>query len=166
MPAVCAGILLFNIATGDLRQGLSELATHDARLSVVRSAAAVLAPDGVFVCTTHDPTARLRLIDGAWHHVGNFFRADGSLIQLELRGSYDEAARVVTGQQRVTIVGDSGDKSQMLLDLRFSLPSLDEVVGLARAAGLRLTSLYGDYDGGDYDEGSSSFIIATLAKAT
>lgn len=48
--------------------------------------------------------------------------------------------------------------------LRFSLVSPSELLALAEAAGLRLLSLGGDYDGSGYDEATSPTVIATLER--
>lgn len=146
-------------------QGLTELAAADARLNLLLEAARLLAPSGRFVCTSHNPAARLRTVDDQWHDVGVSSRSNGDTIRISLRTRYDELAGDVVGQQRLVITAPSGETSEVALDLRFALVSLGELTRLAEQAGLRIVDLQGDYDGGLYDASSSPVIIAVLEKA-
>lgn len=146
-------------------QGLTELTTVGDQLGALRAVADVLEPSGRFVCTTHNPAVRLRTVDGSWHPVGTFARPGGGSLSVSLRCTYDPSSGVVVGQQRLSMISPLGPPSDLLLDLRFRLVSLDELLGLAELAGLHLSKLHGDYSGGAYDASTSPALIAVFEKA-
>jgi ubiquinone/menaquinone biosynthesis C-methylase UbiE len=145
-------------------QGFTELATADDQLAALREVAGVLPVSGRFVCTSHNPVARLRSVDGTWHDIGTFSRPDGGTLRISLRTHYDEAARNVVGQQRILTITVSGEQEEFFLSLRFSLISLPELTALAEQCGLHVVGLQGDYAGGPFDEASSPAIIVIFEK--
>ena len=146
-------------------QGLTELPSANDQARALRAAADLLSPSGRFVCTTHNPAVRLRSVDGSWQRVGTFPRRDGGSLTVHILGTYDASSGVVQGQQRISTTDASGASSDLVLDLRFRLVSLDELLALAGRAGLRLAARYGDYDGAAYDAASSPVLIAVFERA-
>jgi ubiquinone/menaquinone biosynthesis C-methylase UbiE len=145
-------------------QGLTELLTSEAQLDALRAAASVLSDSGRFICTSHNPTVRLRSVDDTWHEVGTFSRSDGGTLTVSLRCRYDETSDNVVGQQRLLVTAPSGEASEMILGLRFRLVSLPELTALVERAGLRIAEVLGDYGGGHYDPASSPVLIAVLEE--
>lgn len=145
-------------------QGLTELASREQRSVLFRSVAELLATNGEFLCTTHNPEVRLRSVDGTWRQVGEYARDDGSTLRVALRCTWDEVTRNVVGEQRITIEDGSQGRAEISLDLRFSLPTLEELRDLASAADLRVVSILGDYSGSAYEPTSSPAIIAVLRR--
>jgi len=144
-------------------QGFTELLTPADRNACLAEVARVLAPAGRFVCTSHNPGVRLQTIDGSWHEVGAFGRADGGRLVVRLVGWCD--GDLVRGEQ-VIEHRDASDRvvETRRLDLVFSLVTLDEIERYAAAAGLVLVGVLGDYEGATYDPQASPAIIATFER--
>lgn len=144
--------------------GFCELTSEQEQRYALRAVAAALADRGRFVCTTHNPRIRRRTLDGVWHEVGEFPRRSGGVVRVFLKGSFDPTGGIVRGQERIEVVDESGRASEILVPLRFSLVPASLLETLAEEAGLRLVSLYGDYDGSVYDEAESPSVIATFER--
>ena len=56
-------------------------------------------------------------------------------------------------------------RAKRVLPMRFALIEKDEFAELAAAAGFVPVALYGDYDRGEYLEGTSPYMIWILEKA-
>jgi SAM-dependent methyltransferase len=144
-------------------QGFCELQSEAEQEAALRSVASVLSPTGRFVCTMHSPAARLQTIDGAWHDYPAVARPGGS-VQVSIRAGWEPDRRLVVGTQRirVTPAAAGGQVDDLVLELRFSLPTAARLEALAARAGLRCVELWGDYQRGAYDEQTSPFVIATF----
>lgn len=146
--------------------GLSELATTGERAALFHEVHRVLRPGGRFVCTGHNPTVRLRAVCDEWQVLGVVPRSAGGSLRLSLRGAWQPATGLVVGQQRIeSLAPDGATTADLLLNLRFSLPGLEEVIAMAEAAGFRLKARYGDYAESPYDVETSPFIIAVFVSA-
>lgn len=147
--------------------GLSELLTAADRSAAIRAVHRVLRPGGTFVCTLHNPVVRVRSLDGAWRVLGEVPRTGGGSVRLSLRASWDPGSGLVVGEQRIEAFapGAASPADDLLLPLRFSLPSLDEALELGRAAGFLPASVFGDYSRSPYDPGTSPFAIVAFEKA-
>ena len=146
-------------------QGFTELLTAADRKACLAEVARVLAPGGRFVCTSHNPEVRTQTIDGSWHEVGAFGRADGGRLVVRLVGWRD--GDLVRGEQVI----ERRNANDLVvetrrLDLVFSLVTLDEIERLAAAAGLALIDVIGDYEGASYDPLASPAMIATFERRT
>lgn len=157
-------------------QGFSELITEEEQRQTLAAAARRLAPGGRFVCTLHNPRARLRTLDGAWHQVGRFPAPDsgapgtglggGSLV-VRVRGRFDPASRLVTGTQQVEVRDREGSlRIRRSVPLRFSLLEAGPFIELAHAAGLEVLELLGDDRGAPYDPAQSPAIVAILGRSS
>lgn len=155
-------------------QGFSELITEEEQRQTLAAAARRLALGGRFVCTLHNPRARLQTLDGAWHEVGRFpapasglscGRPDGGSLVVRVRGRFDPASRLVTGTQQVEVHDRDGSLcARRSVPLRFSLLEAGPFTELAHAAGLQLLELLGDYQGSPYDPEQSPAIVAILGR--
>lgn len=144
--------------------GFCELVGEEEQRQAMLAVAGILAGHGHFICTTHNPAIRQRTLDGTWKLVGELPRRSGGLVTVSLKGRLDPATGIVEGQQRIEVIDERGRASQILVPLRFSLVSTSELLALAEAAGLRLVSLAGDYDGSGYDKARSPNVIATFER--
>lgn len=145
---------------------LSELLTLADRSALFSAVQRALRPGGSFVCTLHNPVARLRSLDGTWHVLSEVPRAGGGAVRLSLCASWDPASALVVGEQRIEAFapGATAPSPDLLLPLRFSLPSLDEALELGRAAGLSPTSVHGDYSRSPFHPETSPFVILELER--
>lgn len=141
-------------------QGLSELVEREQRQALFTAVAQTLARRGTFICTAHNPSVRSASLNGEWQVLGPFPHRDGS-VEVRVRGTVSGQFSVVTGEQQVTVRDHDGSTLRdHVLPLRFSLPPLDEILELAANAGLRVTSVFGNYDRSPYDPSTSRAIIA------
>lgn len=123
-----------------------------------------LAPGGRLICTLHNPTVRLRTVDGRLHPRGVFDLPDsaGKLILSSLE-RYAEEQRIVTGEQ-VYELYDPNDLllSKTSLPVKFMLHSREDFEALALQAGFEVVQVYGDYQRSAFDPKQSPFIIMVL----
>ena len=124
----------------------------------------VLLPFQGFCELISESQQRRRTIDGAWHSFGEFPDEDGGRLELSLRGRFLRPD-LVAARQRIERFDAAGRRcEERVFDLTFSLVPAPRIVDLARAAGLRLVELMGDYEGSPYDEASSPCVVAIFEK--
>jgi SAM-dependent methyltransferase len=140
--------------------GLSELLTKSARRELLQEVSRVLRPEGLFVCTLHNPSLRLETVDGTWHVMSESPRSAAGAFRVSIRAEWVPERTLVRGQQRIELV-DPGSSEPS----EFSLPSVAEVVDMASAAELELVTSFGDYSGEPFKPRDSRFLIAVFAKA-
>jgi SAM-dependent methyltransferase len=141
--------------------GLSEITSAADRAAAFRSVAAALRCGGRFVCAQQNPAVRLRTLDGEWHGVPQVERASGGRVRLSVRGARVEGSDLVEGEQRIEIAAEGVD---VVVKTRYALPSSREITAAAADAGLRLVSLWGDYDRSPYDAASSPLMVASFER--
>lgn len=146
-------------------QGFTELVDEESQDRTMAEVARVLVPGGRFLCTSHNPPVRSRSIDGRWRELGRFPDRSGQTLVLHLKTSLVAPSGPVEGRQRIELLDRAGRLVERReLDLRFSLPTADTILDMARAHGLCLVELLGDYHGAPYDEQTSPCQIAVLER--
>lgn len=136
----------------DQRQALARVREH-------------LAQDGCFVCTLHNPTIRLRDVDGRLQPRGEHPLPDGGVLFLSKIERYDEARHLVTGTRLYQVVDAQGViQSDLSLDVGFYLHDRRGFEALFRSAGFASAALYGDYARSAYEPQQSPFMIWILKK--
>jgi len=126
-----------------------------------------LTDDGRFVCTLHNPPARLRSIDGQLRLWGRFPLSDqqGTLFLWSME-NYDSAERTVKGYQFYEEYDAHNVlRSKSFVDIRFCLHDRAVFEALAEAVGFRVEALYGDYSYSPFKEGESDFMIWVLQNS-
>jgi SAM-dependent methyltransferase len=140
---------------------LTETADQQAMLATV---AGLLRDGGRFICPLHNPPARRATLDGQLRLVGRFPLGAGQLLLWSV-ASYDPIAQVADGVQLYEEYDGAGLLlRKRLLPIRFSLLDHSQFEALARAAGLRVVGLYGDYAYAPFDPATSPFQVWILAK--
>jgi len=125
-----------------------------------------LSPTGRFICTLHNPPARLKLATGTKVKRGDFPLPDGNILTLSSVENYDPASGCVQGTQFYEIRGWEGAvAARMAVDLHFRLFSYCEFQSLAAAAGFVPVHVYGDYARASFDMDTSPFMIWVLRAA-
>lgn len=140
---------------------LTETADQQAALATV---AGLLREGGRFICPLRNPPVRGATLDGQLRLVGRFPHGAGQLLLWSV-ASYDPVAQMADGVQLYEEYDSAGlmlRKRQ--LPIRFSLLDHDQFAAMARAAGLRVVSLYGDYAYAPFDPATSPFQVWILAK--
>lgn len=142
----------------------SEFTTLEEQRAVLASIRNHLTDNGRFICTLHNPPARLKIIDGQVHLRGTFELTEGKgSLALSSWESYHPETCLVTGEQIYEIF----DTNQTLLTkytlpIHFYLHTYESFKKLITSMGFQPVSLYGDYQYGEYDPEKSPFIIWTL----
>ncbi len=96
---------------------------------------------------------------------GSFPTADGLLIVSGFE-AFDEGSGVVDRTQFYEFFDASNQLSaKRVLPMRFALIDRAGFAELANAAGFTMVALYGDYDHGEYLEGSSPYMVWVLEKS-
>jgi SAM-dependent methyltransferase len=138
-------------------------ATSD-QLSSLLSIRRHLTPKGKLIVTLHNPSIRLKQVNGLRHTIGPFpLDESGQTLTLTVREKYDSPTEMVNGYQ-VFEAHDNGGALlwQRNIRLAFRLVTLQQLKDLAKRAGLTLETVLGDYDGSPFDSATSPFIIGML----
>jgi SAM-dependent methyltransferase len=136
-------------------QELALRATHDS-----------LKEGGRLICPLHNAAIRARSADSTLRLNGSFPTADGGLLVVSGFETLDKASGVVDRVQLYEFFDASNNlRAKRILPMRFALIDRSEFNELADAVGYVPVALYGDYNHGEYLEGSSPFMIWVLEKA-
>ncbi len=125
-----------------------------------------LADTGRFICTLHNPHARLQSVTGQIRLIGKYPLAEskGTLLLWSLE-NYDSGNHVVKGIQLYEEYDTKGVMlSKRVLEIQFYLHQKDEFEKLATSAGFKVTALYGDYSYSAFNETRSPFMVWILTK--
>lgn len=122
---------------------------------------------GRFICTLHNPSVRLKIIDGQIHFRGNFSipGADAGTLVLSSVESYDANTYQVKGTQFYELYDSDGVmRSKRLVGIQFFVHFQDAFEMIARSHGFELLSLYGDYTRSEFHPEQSPCMIWVLGK--
>jgi len=125
-----------------------------------------LAPEGLFICTLHNPQVRLSRVDGQLRLWGNFPRHDqpGRLLLWGLENYHPESEQV-EGVQIFELYDEQGVlETKRMSEIHFSILERDQFEQLTQKAGFKIAALYGDYDYSPFSEESSPFMIWKLYR--
>jgi SAM-dependent methyltransferase len=144
----------------------SEVITTSDQIDALRSIRNHLSENGEIIITLHNPTVRLKRIDGRPHEVGPIHADEsGGHFTVTLTEEYDGSTGIVTGVE-VFCALDSANRElwRRTIPLSFRLLSLEDLENVARHAGLTIQRVYGDYARFPYVRSDSPFIISVLAQ--
>jgi SAM-dependent methyltransferase len=143
----------------------SEIVPVDEERRVLERVHAHLLENGRFICTLHNPAARLPLADGKLHLRANVTLPTHGVLRLSTWENFDEATGIVNGVEFFKEFDRYGNRhSKRNLDIHFRIVTREEFEALAGAAGFRVVELYGDYSGSSYQEETSPYMIWVLEK--
>jgi SAM-dependent methyltransferase len=143
-----------------------ELIASDDQKRVLARIYAQLAERGRFICTLHNPSHRLRSVDGQLRLVGTYPGVDPqtSLFFWSVSSS-DPATNIVHAWQFYEHYDQQGRlQEKSMLEIRFALPQRAGFETLAEAAGFQVLSFYGDYAYTAFQEETSPYMIWVLGK--
>jgi SAM-dependent methyltransferase len=143
-----------------------ELISSDDQKRVLARIYEHLAPGGHFICTLHNPSQRLRSVDGQLRLVGTYPGVDPQTTLLFWSVStYDQAKNMVHGLQFYEHYDQRGMlQEKCMLPIRFALLQRAELESLAEASGFQIRSFYGDYTYAPFQEETSPYMIWVLGK--
>jgi SAM-dependent methyltransferase len=168
---VRADVRHFDVGEGEFELALvpfhsfSELVSpHDQELALT-AVHRSLKKGGRLICPLHNPAIRAKSADGALRLNGTFPTAEDGLLVVSGFETPDEGSGVINRIQLYEFFDPSNElRGKRVLPMRFALIDRDEFAELAAAVGFMPVALYGDYDRGEYLEGSSSYMIWVLEK--
>jgi SAM-dependent methyltransferase len=120
---------------------------------------------GRLILTLHNPPIRVANAHPEWRSMGTFALADSprGSVEVSSRWSVDRQSARVYGTQRYReIVEGRREVTETEIPITFDLVSLAEMEALAHDVGLRIRSIFGDYDGSAFVPASSPFAILDL----
>ena len=150
---------------------IAEVTEPEGRQRLLADVRRVLAPDGVFVCTLHNPLVRIRTLDGVTRTHGPFDLTDGSRLTVEVTGTVNRATgprptRAAVSHQKFVRTSSSGsvlDRREQTV--KFSLITRQELEEEAEGVGLTVEALHGDYDESAFDAARSPFMIWRFGRS-
>jgi SAM-dependent methyltransferase len=144
----------------------SEVVSKRDQELALRAAHSCLKEGGRLICPLHDPAIRARSADGALRLNGSFPTADDGLLVVSGFETLEEGSGVVDRIQLYEFFDASNNlRAKRVLPMRFALIDRSRFAELADAVGFTPVALYGDYDRGEYLEGTSPYMIWVLQKA-
>jgi SAM-dependent methyltransferase len=136
----------------------SELVSPRDQQLALRAIYACLKEGGRLICPLHNPVIRARSADGALRLNGSFPAGDDLLVVSGFE-TLDEDSGVVDRVQLYEFFDASNNlRAKRVLPMRFALIDRAGFAELADAAGFVPVALYGDYERGEYLEGSPHMI--------
>lgn len=125
-----------------------------------------LAEKGRFICTFHNPSQRLRSVDGQLRLIGNYPAAERQATLLFWSvATYDATTQIVHALQFYEHFDKDGVMlERSLLQINFMLLQKADFEALAADAGFRVIALYGDYSSTPFQEETSPYMIWVLGK--
>jgi SAM-dependent methyltransferase len=145
----------------------AELTRRDDQRQALAEIRRVLAREGRFICTLHNPAVRITSLDGASSLLGTYARADGpGELDFWVGGTWDDDTRVAESQQTYKLYGPDGSlESERTFSVRFMLLEHAAFEEMAREAGFAVQHCYGDYDRAPFKGEQSPYMIWVLGAA-
>ncbi len=143
-------------------QAFMEIVAEPDQAAALASVFALLEPGGRFICTMHNPAVRRASVDGVFRVMGRFPAEGGTLVA----SAVETGGRpVVTRLQFLELFDTAGTLVwKRLQAMEFTMVERETCERLARAAGFRVASLFGDYRRSPFDPGSSPVMIWVLER--
>jgi SAM-dependent methyltransferase len=121
---------------------------------------------GRFICTLHNPSQRLRSVNGQLQLVGTYpdNEHQTTLLFWSL-SSYEPTTHIVHISQFYEQYSDRGVlQEKRLFQINFVLLQREDFAMLAKSAGFKVLALYGDYSYAPFDDETSPYMIWVLGK--
>jgi SAM-dependent methyltransferase len=125
-----------------------------------------LSVSGRFICSLHNPSVRLRSVDGKLHLRGHHPLAQdqGTLLLWSIE-TYSPETKLVQGLQFFETYNQRGImESKRLMEIQFSVLDQTTFESLVQQAGFEILDFYGDYDASPFQANFSPFMIWILGK--
>ena len=140
----------------------AEITDPEAQRRALATVRQHLAPGGKFICTLHNPPARLQVVGQGLKLRGKFKEPD-RIILLWSEETYDEAAELVNGMQFVEVYDAAGLMvEKRFVEISFYLHQPDRFEEMLSEAGFRIVQRFGDYELTAFDPETSPFVIWEL----
>ncbi|MBI4912010.1 MAG: methyltransferase domain-containing protein [Acidobacteria bacterium] len=142
---------------------LAEVLGAADRRRVFERVRAHLAPGGSFLLTLHNPPVRIAAAHRDWRPMGSALLGPGRSLEVYSRWEVAPSRGRIQGFQRYRELDASGAcRQELKLPIVFDLIARDEVEEQARATGLEILRVDGDYEGSAFDPETSPFMIFNM----
>jgi SAM-dependent methyltransferase len=142
---------------------LSEILSDDLQYKALQCISKHLKPGGIFICTLHNPTTRLKTADGITRQLGEFKLNDNKKMIVSYSNLFNSETRIVSGFQLYEIYNDSNILlEKRTLKINFKPISDSEFKKLITPLSLEIIKTYGDYSKKEFIEQTSNFLIYKL----
>lgn len=144
---------------------LTEITSAEGQQKALACIARHLEKGGVFICALHNPAVRLREADGCQRVLGSFAAGGARQLVVSYTNRYDAATGLVSGYQFYELYNNLNVLvEKRFLPITFRPISRRDFEALLEGLHLETEALWGDYDYGPFDEGSSAFMVYKLRK--
>jgi SAM-dependent methyltransferase len=144
----------------------SEITEPAAQRATLASIHSHLADTGRLICTLHNPSIRLRIMDGQINFRGNFaIPGNAGTLVLSSAESYDAGTHLVKGAQFYELYNSDGImQSKRFVGIQFFVHFRETFETLVHSQGYKVMALYGDYERNEFRPEQSLFMIWVLGK--
>ncbi|MGK7896460.1 MAG: class I SAM-dependent methyltransferase [Xenococcus sp. (in: cyanobacteria)] len=143
----------------------SEILSIDEQRQALKGIGNCLTETGRFICTLHNPSIRLKSVNGQLMLRGKYSLPNEETLFLWSVEEWERQNSLVKGTQFWEVYARNGlMQRKSFLDIQFYLHQQSEFKKLAEAQGFYLVNLYGDYAYSEFQESSSPFMIWVLGK--
>jgi SAM-dependent methyltransferase len=143
-------------------QSFMEIVGEERQRAALTRILACLRPGGRFICTLHNPSIRIKYVDGLVRNVGHFPVDDGILV---VSGVEQGGRPVVSRLQFFEFFGPDGQLVwKRILPMEFELISPERFEDMAKEADFTIAQIYGNHDRARFDPAVSPFMICMLDK--
>ena len=143
----------------------SEILSIDEQRQALKGIWNCLTETGRFICTLHNPSIRLKLVNGQLMLRGKYSLPNEETLFLWSVEECDRQNSLVKGTQFWEVYARNGVmQRKSFLDIQFYLHQQSEFKKLAESQGFYPVNLYGDYAYSEFQESTSPFMIWVLGK--
>ena len=140
----------------------AEITAADDRRAALARIREHLAPDGIFICTLHNPRVRRRTLDGQLRLMGEYALPENQRLLVWLHQMFQDerTARIRQFYEMYDVHGEM--IRRRMAEIRFALIEHDEFLAAARDAGFEPSALYGDYERTPFEIETSPYMLWLL----
>lgn len=141
-----------------------ELVGEENQMAAMARIYSHLSPEGVFICTLHNPAQRIKAVNGEMVFRGEFQLPENKKLLLFSLETYNPTSKIIEGIQFFKFYDEQGTlELERQLDIQFSLIEQKPFEQMISKAGFKVLKLFGDYNKGLFNHESSPFMIYILA---
>jgi SAM-dependent methyltransferase len=143
----------------------SEILSIDEQRQALTGIWNCLTETGRFICTLHNPSIRLKSVNGQLMLRGKYSLPNDGTLFLWSVEECDRQNSLVKGTQFWEVYDQNGVMQRKnFLDIQFYLHQQEEFIELVQSQGFHVVGIYGDYSYGEFQRETSPFMIWILEK--
>jgi SAM-dependent methyltransferase len=144
----------------------AELVTERDRSDFLAGVSGHLRHGGTFICTMHNPTVRLKTVDGAIRMIGRYdMKEKGHSLMVWLAEQFRGLSAVIDAVQILETYGAGNSmQDRRYMSMQYTFISHEEAESLFIQAGFTVHAVYGDYARAPFAKEKSPFMIWLLRR--